>query len=115
MTDQKAAAVCAALLAAAAAGPGAQSDQHRAFAGDSISSKDLIDRALSGRDFGAWLRILGLFGGISLASFALNAVSGLRYTRVSAEILFDMRLSLSTGTCSGCRRGFTRTRGSATS
>lgn len=57
-------------------------------------SKDLIDRALLGRDFSALLRILGLFGGISLASFALNAVSGLRYTQVSAEILFDMRLSL---------------------
>jgi ATP-binding cassette subfamily B protein len=57
-------------------------------------SKDLIDRALLGRDFGALIRILGIFGGISLASFVLNAVSGLRYTRVSAEILFDMRLSL---------------------
>src|SRR5581483_2942876 len=27
-------------------------------------------------------------------SFVLNTVSGLRYTRVSAEILFDMRLAL---------------------
>ena len=59
-------------------------------------SKDLVDRALLGRDFGALVRILTIFGGISLASFALNAVSGLRYTRVSADILFDMRLSLYT-------------------
>ena len=59
-------------------------------------SKDLVDRALLGRDFGALVRILTIFGGISLASFALNAVSGLRYTRVSADILFDMRLALYT-------------------
>ncbi|MBZ5621739.1 MAG: ATP-binding cassette domain-containing protein, partial [Acidobacteriia bacterium] len=57
-------------------------------------SKDLVDRALLGRNFTALLQILALFGGISLASFALNAVSGLRYTRVSAEILFDMRVAL---------------------
>src|SRR5947208_7571617 len=59
-------------------------------------SKDLVDRALLGRDFRALLRILGAFGGISLAGFALNTVSGLRYTRVSADILFDMRLALYT-------------------
>ena len=35
-----------------------------------------------------------LFAGITLVSFLLNMVSGLRYTRVSAEILFDMRLAL---------------------
>jgi ATP-binding cassette, subfamily B, bacterial len=59
-------------------------------------SKDLVDQALLGRDFRALVRILAIFGGISLASFALNAVSGLRYTRVSADILFDMRLALYT-------------------
>src|SRR5947208_5283579 len=59
-------------------------------------SKDLVDGALLGRDFRALVRILAIFGGISLASFALNAVSGLRYTRVSADILFDMRLALYT-------------------
>src|SRR5690242_17031458 len=59
-------------------------------------SKDLVDRALLGRDFRALAQILAAFGGISLASFALNAVSGLRYTRVSADILFDMRLALYT-------------------
>src|SRR5438270_4765214 len=57
-------------------------------------SKDLVDGALLGRDFHALVRILAIFGGISLASFALNAVTGLRYTRVSADILFDMRLAL---------------------
>jgi ATP-binding cassette subfamily B protein len=57
-------------------------------------SKDLVDRALLGRNFTALVQIMGLFGGISLASFLLNAVSGLRYTRVSAEILFDMRVAL---------------------
>ena len=41
--------------------------------------------------------------------------SGLRYTRVSAEILFDMRLVAVSRTCSGCRRASTRARGSATS
>src|SRR5215475_7491333 len=57
-------------------------------------SKDLVDRALLGRDYHALVRILALFGAVSLASFVLNTISGLRYTRVSAEILFDMRLAL---------------------
>jgi ATP-binding cassette subfamily B protein len=54
----------------------------------------LIDRALLGRDTGALVRIVLAFAAITIASFALNVVSGLRYTRVSAEILFDMRLAL---------------------
>src|SRR5579872_2230511 len=57
-------------------------------------SKDLVDRALLGRNSQALLQILALFVVITVASFALNTVSGLRYTRVSAEILFDMRLAL---------------------
>ena len=57
-------------------------------------SKSLIDRALLGRDSRALLVIVALFIGITLVSFALNVISGLRYTRTSAEILFDMRLSL---------------------
>jgi ATP-binding cassette subfamily B protein len=40
------------------------------------------------------LIIVALFTGITLVSFLLNVVTGLRYTRTSAEILFDMRLSL---------------------
>jgi ATP-binding cassette subfamily B protein len=57
-------------------------------------TKALIDRALLGRDTGALVRIVLAFTGLTLASFVLNVVSGLRYTRVSAEILFDMRLVL---------------------
>ena len=54
----------------------------------------LIDRALIGRDTGALWRVVLAFAALTLTSFALNVVSGLRYTRVSAEILFDMRLAL---------------------
>jgi ATP-binding cassette subfamily B protein len=54
----------------------------------------LIDRALLGRDTGALVRIVLAFAALTIASFALNVVSGLRYTRVSADILFDMRLAL---------------------
>ena len=54
----------------------------------------LVDRALLGRDTAALVRIVLAFAGLTLASFVLNVVSGLRYTRVSAEILFDMRLAL---------------------
>lgn len=57
-------------------------------------SKDLINRALLGRDARALVVIVSLFAIISLLSFILNVVTGLRYTRVSAEILFDMRLAL---------------------
>ena len=54
----------------------------------------LVDRALLGRDTKALVSIVIAFAAITVASFALNVVSGLRYTRVSAEILFDMRLAL---------------------
>ena len=57
-------------------------------------SKVLVDDALIGRDFGALTRIVGLFVGVTVLSFAMNVLSGMRYTRVSADILFDMRLHL---------------------
>ncbi len=57
-------------------------------------SKDLIDKALVGRDADALRRIVWMFAVLGVAGLALNVVSGLRYTRVSAEILFDMRLSM---------------------
>ncbi len=57
-------------------------------------SKDLIDRAFLGHDPRTLFMIVALFIGITIVSFVLNIVSGLRYTRTSAEILFDMRLSL---------------------
>ncbi len=53
-----------------------------------------IDRALVGRDSAALASIVVQFFAITLASFALNVISGLRYTKVSADILFDMRLAL---------------------
>jgi ATP-binding cassette subfamily B protein len=57
-------------------------------------SKDLIDNALIGRDLDALRRIVYWFVALGVLGFILNVTSGLRYTRVSAEILFDMRLSL---------------------
>ena len=57
-------------------------------------SKALVDDAMLGRDMTVLVRIVELFAGVTLLSFVLNVISGLRYTRVSAEILFDMRLAL---------------------
>jgi ATP-binding cassette subfamily B protein len=57
-------------------------------------SKTLIDRALAGRDLIALYRTVALFTLASVAAFVLTAVTGLRYTRVSADVLFDMRLAL---------------------
>lgn len=57
-------------------------------------SRGLVDDALLGRDFAALVRIVGLFLGLTLAGFVLNVIGGLTYTRASAEILFDMRVSV---------------------
>lgn len=57
-------------------------------------SKLLVDDALVPEDFGMLLRIVGLFTAIPLVTFGLNVFSGMRYTKVSADILFDMRLEL---------------------
>src|SRR6185295_6810254 len=57
-------------------------------------SRSLIDDALIGRDLDALRRIVLWFAALGVFGFILNVASGLRYTRVSAEILFDMRLSL---------------------
>jgi ATP-binding cassette, subfamily B, bacterial len=57
-------------------------------------SRLLVDRALLGGDGQALKEILLQFAGLTLGSFALNVVSGLIYTRASADILFDMRLGL---------------------
>lgn len=59
-----------------------------------LISKDFFDHALLGRDLPALARTSALFAGVTLVGFVLNVVSGLRYTRVSAEILFDMRLEV---------------------
>ncbi|MGH7617040.1 MAG: ABC transporter transmembrane domain-containing protein, partial [Gemmatimonadaceae bacterium] len=57
-------------------------------------SRILIDRALLGRDSTALTQIIIQFAALTLGSFVLNVVSGLIYTRTSAEILFEMRLEL---------------------
>lgn len=57
-------------------------------------SRSLVDDALLGQSFPALVQIVSLFFGLTLASFALNVVGGLTYTRASAEILFDMRLAV---------------------
>ena len=57
-------------------------------------SKLLVDLALLGRDVGALVRIVGAFVAITVLSFIMNVTSGMRYTRVSADILFDMRRTL---------------------
>ncbi len=57
-------------------------------------SKEIIDGAILGRDFPALVRIIGLFLGITILGFGANFASGMRYTRISADILFDMRLVL---------------------
>jgi len=57
-------------------------------------SKLLVDDALVGKDMTALTRIVGLFVAVTVLSFAMNVWSGMRYTRVSADILFDMRVDL---------------------
>jgi ATP-binding cassette subfamily B protein len=59
-----------------------------------LLTRDFFDRALIGRDLSALTRVAVLFAGITIVNFGLNIVSGLRYTRVSADILFDMRLEM---------------------
>ena len=54
----------------------------------------LIDRALVGRDSAALASIILQFTALTLGSFVLNVVSGLVYTRTSADILFEMRLGV---------------------
>src|SRR5215831_19062319 len=59
-----------------------------------LLSRDFVDRALIGRDQSTLVRIVIIFGVVSVASFVVNVFIGLRYTRVSADILFDMRLEM---------------------
>ena len=48
----------------------------------------LIDRALLGGDTRALVGVIAQFAGLTLVTYGLNVVSGLIYTRTSAEILF---------------------------
>jgi len=57
-------------------------------------TKPLVDDALVARSLPALTRIVQLFVVVGAIGFVLNVVSGLQYTRVSAEILFDMRREL---------------------
>src|SRR5260221_12896821 len=59
-----------------------------------LLSRDFFDGALIGKDVATLVRVAVLFAGVTLASFVANIFSGLRYTQVSADILFDMRLEL---------------------
>src|SRR5580704_8291723 len=57
-------------------------------------SKLLIDRALLRRDMHALLWIAGLMSLASVIGFALNIVASYRYVKISAAMLFDLRLAL---------------------
>jgi ATP-binding cassette subfamily B protein len=59
-----------------------------------ILSRDFFDHALIGRDAATLVRVSALFALVTVLSFVVNIISGLRYTRVSADILFDMRLEM---------------------
>ena len=59
-----------------------------------LLSRDLVDKALLGRDPARLVHVVAMFAGITMVSFGLNMVSGLRYTRVSVDILFEMRLAM---------------------
>lgn len=59
-----------------------------------VLSRTLVDDALLGRDLRALVWTMAGFLGLTAASFLFNVVSGLRYTRVSADILFAMRLEV---------------------
>lgn len=57
-------------------------------------SKLLIDDALLKRNLRMLLIVSALMAAVTIFSFALNIVSSYHYVRVSAAVLFDMRLAL---------------------
>jgi len=57
-------------------------------------SKLLIDHALLRRDWTALWQVALLMFGATVLGFALNILSSYQYVRVSAAMLFDMRLAL---------------------
>ena len=57
-------------------------------------SKLLIDSALLRHDMNALVRVAALMFFAGVAGFLLNIVSSYRYVKVSAAMLFDMRVSL---------------------
>jgi ATP-binding cassette subfamily B protein len=57
-------------------------------------TKVLVDDALMARNLDALRQTVLLFVAAGAVGFVLGVVSGLKYTRISAEILFDMRRDL---------------------
>jgi ATP-binding cassette subfamily B protein len=57
-------------------------------------SKLLIDDALLKRNFHMLLVVSGMMFGVTVAGFVLNIFSSYQYVRVSASVLFDMRVAL---------------------
>ena len=57
-------------------------------------SKLLIDSALLRRDMRALVWVAGLMAGFTIAGFVLNIVSSYQYVRISAHLLFELRLRL---------------------
>src|ERR1700728_4855279 len=57
-------------------------------------SKLLIDKALSPHNMRALVWVAGLMFGVTVLGFVLNILSSYQYVRVSAAMLFDMRLAL---------------------
>ncbi|HUA17695.1 MAG TPA: ABC transporter ATP-binding protein [Bryobacteraceae bacterium] len=57
-------------------------------------SKLLIDDALLKRNFRMLLVVSALMFGVTVLGFVLNILSSYQYVRVSASVLFDMRLAL---------------------
>jgi ATP-binding cassette, subfamily B, bacterial len=57
-------------------------------------SKLLIDDALLKHNFRMLLVVSGLMFGITVLGFVLNILSSYQYVRISASVLFDMRLAL---------------------
>ena len=57
-------------------------------------SKLLIDEALLRKNFQALVMIAALMVAVTVVGFALNIFSSYQYVRVSADVLFDMRLAL---------------------
>src|ERR1700724_1670174 len=57
-------------------------------------SPPLIDDALLKHNFRMLLIVSGLMFGVTVLGFVLNILSSYQYVRISASVLFDMRLAL---------------------
>src|SRR6266849_5154203 len=73
-------------------------------------SKLLIDEALLRRNLRALIAVSALMMGITVLGFVLSILSSYRYVRVSAQVLFDMRLALYRRLQSLSPRFYARTR-----